>query len=149
MGIYPQFSDIRYSTSGIAAACLEQLDQIFVPLSLDDSNSESPKVPSSIRFEDDRITWGKSAQESVDSIEWFKLLLIDEADLPEYARASEHVLKARDQLRELNKDAAEVIAAYLRVLWSSCLEKVKVRVGEATVTLSRFHVVVTLPAICK
>lgn len=118
-------------------------------MDLDDSNQDNPKVPSCIQFHNGRVIWGSDCKDDPESIEWYKLLLVDENDLPDDVRASEHVQTARNRLRELGKTPEEVIGAYLKVLWSSCLAKLKVEVGEATVNLSRFHVVMTLPAICE
>lgn len=126
-------------------------------LSLDDSNSESPKVPTDLRcLEDGQMLFGKHALDSEQAeqvlgivIQWFKLLIVDERDLPEDVRASGQVKEARERLEELGMDIEEVIAAYLKLLWSSCLKKVERRDSANTVKRSRFHVVVTIPAICK
>lgn len=118
-------------------------------MDLDDSNQDNPKVPSCIQFKDGRVIWGSDAKDDPESIEWYKLLLVDEDHLPEDVRNSEHVLRARNRLRELGKTPDDVISAYLKGLWTSCLEKVKIEVAEATVIHSRFHVVMTLPAICE
>lgn len=119
-------------------------------MNLDDSNQDSPKVPSAIHFAGDGVNWGNNADKSAaNTIEWFKLLLVDEDDLPEEIRTSGPVMEARDRLRELDMTCEEVIARYLGDLWDNCLQKVKTEVGTATVDRSRFHVVVTLPAICK
>lgn len=119
-------------------------------MNLDDSNQDSPKVPSAIQFASNDVNWGNFADKSAaNTIEWFKLLLVDEDDLPEEIRTSGPVMEARDRLRELDIICEDIIARYLDELWSNCLQKVKTEVGAATVDRSRFHVVVTLPAICK
>ncbi|KAJ4396182.1 hypothetical protein N0V93_000401 [Gnomoniopsis smithogilvyi] len=140
--------DFGTTYSGLAYACLDKLDQISVLMNLDDSNNDSPKVPSVIQFAGDRVNWGNDIEKSVaNTIEWFKLLLVDEDDLPEEVRTSGHVLKSRARLNKLNMTCEEVIACYLGDLWKQGLERVKTEVGKATVERSRFHVVVTLPAI--
>lgn len=119
-------------------------------MNLDDSNQDSPKVPSAIQFADDRVIWGNDADKSaVNTIEWFKLLLVDEEDLPVEIRTSGPVMEARGRLHELDMTCEDAIARYLSEIWDNCLRKVKTEVGVATVDRSRFHVVVTLPAICE
>lgn len=143
-------SDTFCSFSGLAYACLDKLDQISVLMNLDDSNQDNPKVPSAIQFKQNELIWGNEVNKSAPStVEWFKLLLVDEDDLPQEIRDSEHILTARDRLRELRLTCEEVISCYLEGLWKHCLEKVKTEVAVATVERSRFHVVVTLPAICE
>lgn len=83
------------------------------------------------------------------SIRWFKLMLIDEEDLPDYVRVSEQVQTCRRQLQELNKTAVEVISFYLRSLWNHCLEVITRDVSKGMVNMARFHLVFTIPAICK
>lgn len=122
-------------------------------MNLDDSNQDNPKVPSAIivtpRASRGGLTWGNDAKGSEGSLEWFKLLLVDEDDLPDEIRVSEHVQMARARLQELDRMPEDVISDYLRGLWKRCLEKMKTEVGDETVNNSRFHVVITLPAICK
>lgn len=146
---------IFYRFTGLAYSCLDKLDQISVLMDLDDSNQDNPKVPSAIQFArcgdgSINILWGNDAERTAAStIEWFKLLLVDEDDLPEEVRTSEHVSRARTRLHDLDMTCEEVIASYLRALWKNCLEKLRTEVAVATVEQSRFHVVVTLPAICE
>lgn len=121
-------------------------------MNLDDSNSDNPKIPSSILYEKGAVIFGNGAQRSdaaVQPLEWVKLLLVDEDDLPSEIRTSEHVMKARGLVHDLGKTAQEVISDYLRCVWSQFLQKIKTEVAEATVEDSRFHVVVTIPAICE
>lgn len=122
-------------------------------MNLDDSNQDNPKIPSAINFtlqaSGGGPAWGNDAKGVEGSLEWFKLLLVDEDDLPDEIRRSEHVQKARACLRVLDRMPEEVISDYLRGVWKRCLEKMKTEVSQTTVDNSRFHVVITLPAICK
>lgn len=122
-------------------------------MDLDDSNKDNPKVPSainlSLRDHNGRIVWGNGAKGSAGSLEWFKLLLVDEDDLSAEARDSEHVRKARTSLDDLAMTPEHVISEHLRSMWDRCLEKMKQEVSQATVDKSRFHIVITLPAICE
>lgn len=122
-------------------------------MDLDDSNQDNPKVPSAIDFSrrdrSGRPLWGNAAKGHPDSLEWFKLLLVDEDDLPAEVRNSDQVRQARAFLDELGLTAEEAISEYLKPMWACCLEKMKRAVSETTVDKSRIHIVITLPAICK
>ena len=98
-------------------------------------------------FNGDDITWGLPANSNPEALRWFKLLLLAENDLPDDVRASAHLAEARTRLRDLETSAVDVIAKYLEHFWAHCLEKMKLGDGMQTVDTSRFHVVVTLPAI--
>lgn len=141
------------SFSGIAFTWSDQVDKITVLTDIDDSSEESPKVASAINTaslgSDGEYEWGNAAKGKEGSLEWFKLLLVDEDDLQEEVRNSEPVKEARARLSELGQTPEEVISIYLEVLWKQCLVKLKAEVSQATVDLSRFHIVITLPAICE
>lgn len=146
-------TDLCYSFSGIAFAWSDQIDKITVLMDIDDSNEENPKVASAIdtnsKGPDGRHQWGNAAKGKEGSLEWFKLLLVDEDDLPQEVRNSEHVQQARSRLNDLKNTPEEVVSIYLEGMWEQCLAKVKAEVSQTTVDLSRFHIVITLPAICK
>lgn len=112
-----------------------------------EGNGDDPKTPSAINFGLEDTKWGIEAQNITEALRWFKLLLINEADLPADVRESAQLRKAQNQLQALKKSPVEVIASFLKLLWSHCLERMKTAEGEETVDTSRFHVVVTLPAI--
>lgn len=112
-----------------------------------DGNSDDPKTPSAIKFGRGGAKWGIKAQTIPEALRWFKLLLVNENDLPADIRGSSQLREARDRLQDLGKSAVDVIASFLKRLWSHCLERMKVAEGANTVDTSRFHVVVTLPAI--
>lgn len=82
-----------------------------------------------------------------EALRWFKLLLVNEGDLPADVRGSAQLQEARDKLEALEMSAVDIIASFLKLLWSHCLERMTGAEGEETVDTSRFHVVVTLPAI--
>ncbi|ROW09511.1 hypothetical protein VMCG_02170 [Cytospora schulzeri] len=112
-----------------------------------DGNSDDPKTPSAIKFSHGETTWGIEAKKVPEALQWFKLFLVDESDLPADVRGSTQLSEARDRLQTLGMTAVDVVASFLKLLWLHCLEKMKVAEGEDTVDTSRLHVVVTLPAI--
>lgn len=122
-------------------------------MNLDKSNRDNEKVPSAIKCTNSASqqpsAWGNVAQRDPSSLKWFKLLLLKDDDLPADVLESEHIQKARALLKELDLTASDVISSYLKELWESGLEKIKIDASEATVANSRFHIVVTLPAICQ
>ncbi|RYP49926.1 hypothetical protein DL768_004462 [Monosporascus sp. mg162] len=113
-------------------------------------NSETPKVPSTIYYDQDgsgSISWGHGIPASARPIKWFKLLLLDDADLQKYIKWSSHVEETKAAIRKLNKDAIEVTADFLRQLWGHSLEMIKEAKGDALVNSTPIRVVVTVPAI--
>lgn len=145
-----ELSDIFCRYTGFGFNCSKNSDQTRLLMDLDDSNRDDPKVPSAIQFIGDRLVWGNNVEKGADNtIQWFKLLLIDQDDLPEEVRNSERLMEARERLRELDLTCEDVVAAYLGEVWKHGLEKMKTEIGRATVERSQFHIVVTLPAICE
>lgn len=122
-------------------------------MNVDESNNDNPKVPSALDYTNIRAhkspAWGDIAKDAIGSLQWFKLLLIDEDHLHPEVRDSEHVQKARARLEELDMTPEEAIRDYLREFWQSCIDKIKDDIAQDTVVNSRFHVVITLPAICE
>ncbi|KAL7936286.1 HSP70 family [Trichoderma chlorosporum] len=112
--------------------------------------SDKEKVPSAIYYNDKgEISWGYSIpeKESSHKLEWFKLCLLDEDDIPRDIRDAVQIQAARKALKEANKSAVEVISDYLRELWKHSIANIKRAIGPQLVDISKFKVVVTLPAI--
>lgn len=78
---------------------------------------------------------------------WFKLLLVDEKDLPKKVKNSSQISAARKMVGEENKDPVEVISAYLTRFWNHAIECIITSAGQDLVDMCRFQVVITLPAI--
>lgn len=115
---------------------------------------DDPKVPTLLIYTERNASkilqdWANGARNMSGSLAWLKLLLLDDDDLKPEIRDSQNVQNGREYLRRLGKTPTEATADYLCVLWKSCLVKVKRAVGEETFVNSRFHVVITLPAICE
>ena len=113
-------------------------------------NSDRQKVPSAIHYgENGKISWGYDIEVEVDAIEWFKLLLLEECDIPNKLKDSQHLKKARHQLRSLGKNATEVVTDYLRELWNHTIAAIKKVKGSSLVDGTPIEVILTIPAIWK
>jgi molecular chaperone DnaK (HSP70) len=74
-------------------------------------------------------------------------LLLDTADIPADMLSSSQLRKARDLLSGIKKDPVDVIACFLLKIWNHAIDSIRRSVGVELLQQSRFHVVVTLPAI--
>ncbi|KAI8671215.1 hypothetical protein NCS57_00595700 [Fusarium keratoplasticum] len=113
-------------------------------------NQDKEKVPSAVFY--DQMTagessWGYAVPIGEGVLRWFKLLLVDENDLPSEIRSSPHVATARALIKQLKKTPVEVIGDYLGELWKHSRENIMRAVGQRVFKISRLHFVVTLPAI--
>lgn len=112
------------------------------------SSSDEEKTPTAISFDSkSNISWGYSVPHNAEQARWFKLLLIDEEDLPDDVRESTKIKEARAYLKKHNKSPIEVIALFLRHLWNHCTQRITATVSRNLVNYSKFHIVMTLPAI--
>ncbi|KAK5990390.1 Heat shock 70 kDa 12B-like protein [Cladobotryum mycophilum] len=144
--------DFGTTYSGVAWSLSSQPDQINIITNWDSillNNSDKEKSPTAISYEDgnETPTWGYNVPSHVIAARWFKLCLLDDEDIPANIRESNQLKEARALLTRLNKHAIEVISNYLRELWDHSIENIERSVGRGLVQLSRFKIVVTLPAI--
>ncbi|OPB43006.1 hypothetical protein A0O28_0086420 [Trichoderma guizhouense] len=112
--------------------------------------SDKEKVPSVIHYDDKgEVSWGYSVPEKASSLkfQWFKLCLLDEGDIPKDLRNAAQIQSAQKSLRESNKHVEDVISDYLRELWTHSITNIRRAVGGQLVDISKFKVVVTIPAI--
>ncbi|KAK1970942.1 actin-like ATPase domain-containing protein [Colletotrichum sublineola] len=113
--------------------------------------SDTEKVPTAILYRGAQgaVSWGYDipTEDISAAMRWFKLLLVDEADLPEKLRTSCQISTARKAVKDVNKDPVEVISSYIRHLWNHSIECIGISAGDELVNMCRFHVVITLPAI--
>ncbi|KAI0540237.1 hypothetical protein GGR58DRAFT_523015 [Xylaria digitata] len=111
-------------------------------------NSDSPKVPSSIAYTPNGpVAWGQQVSDEQWAIRWFKLLLLDENDLQQHLKNSEHIKKAREAIQNTGKDIVTIISDYLERVWDHVLEDITRARGRQFVNTRSFHVVITVPAI--
>lgn len=135
------------SFTGFTYAYSEEADKLRTITDWVDGNADDPKTPSAINFKHNGVDWGTKADNIPTALRWFKLLLVNEDDLPEDVRASAQLQELREQVKSIHKTAIDVASKYLGFIWTHCLERMKTAEGEETVATSRFHVVITLPAI--
>ncbi|KAM0346115.1 hypothetical protein ACHAPU_005884 [Fusarium lateritium] len=113
--------------------------------------TERPKAPSAIFYRylnDQSPSWGYAAPDDDDSVlRWFKLLLLDEKDLPEKVQKSPQVKAGRSLLHKYNKTAVQVFADYLSKIWDHSYPQIEAAEGDQFTDLYPLHFVVTLPAI--
>lgn len=93
--------------------------------------------------------WGYEVPDDVEPIQWFKLLLLRDDDMPPDVRSNEFVLKAKRMIEEENKTAVDCIADYLKALWRHTIKSIRNARGQSVVSNLTFHVVITIPAIWK
>ena len=76
---------------------------------------ERVKVPTKIAYDPDgKITWGYEVPDDADAIEWFKLLLVKNSDLPEQLQNSANTQVPREKLKALGKTTKDVISDYCK-----------------------------------
>ncbi|KAG5747682.1 hypothetical protein H9Q70_009631 [Fusarium xylarioides] len=143
--------DFGTTYSGVAWAYSRQPEDIEVVTSWDAETSKCSdleKVPTQLLYEDDEVTsWGYSIPGDEICLKWFKLLLLQDSDITAEVSNSPQIREARKFLRESNNDAVDAIASFLRELWGHAMDAIIRKFGDELVGQSRFHVVVTLPAI--
>ncbi|KAK1783177.1 hypothetical protein QBC45DRAFT_466942 [Copromyces sp. CBS 386.78] len=143
--------DFGTTFSGVAYTWSTKGDKVQVITSWDTDNyssSNEEKTPSALSFiGEGQVNWGYSVPKDADQVKWFKLLLLDEEDLPKEVKTSSRILEARNYLRSHNRTPIEAIAVYLRCLWNHCIQRITESVSKTLVNYSKFQVVMTLPAI--
>ncbi|WYZ35190.1 hypothetical protein EsH8_I_001466 [Colletotrichum jinshuiense] len=147
--------DFGTTFSGVSWAYSGQPDDIEVISRWESKmglSSDRDKVPSAIIYQSKKrgnISWGYAIPPSANQkpMKWFKLLLVDEPDLPKHVRDSKQIATARKLVKDANKDPVEVISSYLRHLWNHSIECITTSAGKELVKKCRFHVVITLPTI--
>lgn len=113
-------------------------------------NHDNAKVPTEIYYQQDGHTcWGYDVPPEEEPIKWFKLLLVDQADLAMELRNSAQITRARELVRFHEKQPVDVVADYLRLLWAHAIDDITRDRGESAVRGSVFKVWVTVPAIWK
>ncbi|GAB1319160.1 Actin-like ATPase domain-containing protein [Madurella fahalii] len=143
--------DFGTTYSGVAFTWSNKVERLEIITSWESelhSNSDEEKAPTAISFDSkNKVSWGYSVPHDAEQAKWFKLLLIDEKDLPDDVRASAKIKEARAYLEKHNKSPIEVIAVFLRHLWNHCIQRITATVSRNLVNYSKFHIVMTLPAI--
>lgn len=113
----------------------------------DYSNADSDKTPTRIAYDQNKnvTTWGYGA-ESTETVEWFKMLLLEYEDMDRDARRSDRIEKARERLADLQMSPVEVISDYLRLLWSHTIRAIDAHYTRTAIDEIPFRVIMTVPA---
>ncbi|KAI1077078.1 hypothetical protein F5B20DRAFT_583569 [Whalleya microplaca] len=148
--------DLRTTFSGVASAftCRNPDDirmsviRKWPTLPTRGSKSEKHKVPSRIHYmENGKISWGYNIPDDIEPLQWIKLLLLEEDELPDYLRQSQHLESSQRKLKVLKKSAVTVVGDLLKLIWNHALTRIAQIYGEGLVDATPFHVVFTVPAI--
>lgn len=140
------------SYSGAAWAKSGALDQVEVISQWSSQTigaTDSDKVPSDISYDeyDKPAKWGFGLHASDNPIRWAKLLLSPLSLSTLNTQEEKVVDTTRRHLKEIGKTAVDVIADYLRFLWSHILARLKVRLTAPVLDNMVLKVVLTVPAI--
>jgi molecular chaperone DnaK (HSP70) len=143
--------DFGTTFSGVAFARSDKIERIDIITAWDTnqgSTRDAEKTPTTISYDSrDKVAWGDNIPSHVEKAEWFKLLLVDEDDLPDDVRRSTKLQQVKDYLKKHNKPLIVVIAEYLRLLWNHVSQRLFATVRRQTLNFSNFHIVITVPAI--
>ncbi|RCI14700.1 hypothetical protein L249_6937 [Ophiocordyceps polyrhachis-furcata BCC 54312] len=139
-----------YRYSGIAWAPAE--DDINVISSWKTSNlahGDKKKVLTTILYGDNhrQLSWGYEILPKDVPLKWFKLLLIDDEDLPPHIRDSSQLKEAKLQMQTANRHVVQVIGDYIKQLWKVSYQDIERSMGRKQLASVHFHLMVTVPAI--
>ncbi|KAM0359209.1 hypothetical protein ACHAP4_004113 [Fusarium culmorum] len=113
-----------------------------------DHSSDAQKVPTQLCYSSDRDTsWGYSIPAGEDTLKWFKLLILDEEDIPTDIANSSQLQHTRKLLETMKKDPVDAIGCFLRYIWNHAISCIARSIGRELLQKSRFHVVLTIPAV--
>lgn len=119
------------------------------------NNSDQGKAPSRISYTPNlNISsrpnikgWGYGLEDGETCyVEWFKLLLLDDDDMPEELRNSSQIKRAKDLLQRANRTATEAVTDLLGKLWEHILADIRRALGSGIDGIP-FNVVLTVPAV--
>lgn len=106
---------------------------------------DSDKVPSRIIYDSHGkvVGWGfDCASEGTFQVQWFKLLLSDEAR----EKGGAKVVEAQAVLQRLRKEPVDVVADYLERLWRHAVEQIELKLTRIAFENMDLRVVLTVPA---
>ncbi|KAI0970582.1 hypothetical protein F4678DRAFT_479977 [Xylaria arbuscula] len=144
--------DFGTTYSGVAWATRGEFNnkQINLITSWPGNIKEEGKVPTEIWYDDDEnIEWGYQIPIDAEPFRWFKLLMLHTEDLTPAFCKSDYLSQSRAKLEKSGRTAVDLIADYLRVLWTYTMATIERARGEDIVESLPIHVVITVPAIWK
>ncbi|KAL4730385.1 hypothetical protein ACLX1H_002419 [Fusarium chlamydosporum] len=143
--------DFGTTYSGIAWAYSRQPDDIALVTNWESdlrSCSDLDKVPTQLLYDgQDMSHWGYSIPAEETPLKWFKLLLLRDHDITPEMSSSSQISDTRDLIEESCKDAVTAVSCFLREIWNHAVGSILKALGPELLNKSRFHVVITLPAI--
>ncbi|RSL67500.1 hypothetical protein CEP54_003231 [Fusarium duplospermum] len=143
--------DFGTTYSGVAWAYSREPNDIAIVTSWEaelNHCSDKEKAPTQLLYSSNSdATWGYSIPADKDALKWFKLLLLKRGDIPADIATSGQLANARRLQETTGKQPVDIIACFLRKLWSHAIESIKRSIGAELLNKSKFHVVITLPAI--
>ena len=108
----------------------------------------NPKIPTVISYNPEKVseyTWG-AQRHRYTSIREFKLALDPDQPRPTFVSQTSQSKQAKD-LKQLNKSAEDVVADYLKALYSHALQIIKGNVLQEYVESCKKKFVLTVPAV--
>ncbi|KAI8684417.1 hypothetical protein NCS57_00107800 [Fusarium keratoplasticum] len=143
--------DFGTTYSGVAWAYSREPNDIAIVTSWEaelNHCSDKEKAPTQLLYHSNNdATWGYSIPADEDALKWFKLLLLKRGDIPADVATSEQLSNTRRLQEATGKQPVEIIACFLRKLWNHGIESIKRSIGAELLNKSKFHVIITLPAI--
>lgn len=108
------------------------------------------KTLTEIFFDDqnlEEVRWGCGTPLDKEAIEWFKLLLLENKDVPAYVRECPYYESAVRAVQDCRQDIVTIVAQYLRCLWRHTLASIQRSLGTELLEKCDLQVVLTVPAI--
>ncbi|KAL6919654.1 hypothetical protein FSHL1_003633 [Fusarium sambucinum] len=144
--------DFGTTFSGVSWAHSREPDAIEIVTCWDSELnhcSDVEKAPTQLYFDGltHDVKWGYGIPLDKDPLKWFKLLLLEPADLPAEVAISTQIQEARRLQNRTGKEPIAIIASFLRKLWDHSAESIRRAIGADLLERSKFQVVITLPAI--
>lgn len=111
--------------------------------------SDIEKAPTELCFTDTQNdpSWGYGIPITKEGIKWFKLLLLDDGDVPPEVAASSHLATARMMQQRIGKSPIELVGIFLKHLWDHAGDDISRSCGEKLKERCTYTIIITLPAI--
>ncbi|KAM0738809.1 hypothetical protein ACQRIT_006546 [Beauveria bassiana] len=111
--------------------------------------SDRGKCPTLLQYGtiDHETPWGYNVPADKDVVRWFKLLLLEEVDLPSAVVEDPQYREVRKQQERLKVCPIELVGCFLRSLWNHCMKNITRALGSDEVASCKIHIVMTVPAI--
>jgi len=106
------------------------------------------KVPSTIRYKEDGTrNWGfEASTDDPATLQWFKLLLVDDKDMAAEIQSCSYIKEAKVALRKAGKEPQDVVRDYLSEVWDYTMKSMHKHLRTEVIDSLPFRVVVTAPA---